>query len=165
MVQDVLYIGSMKFIHNLDVDLHYQNFGSAWLGIMRGPTEQIELAFNSLFNYCATNGRLEYQDHTQTVATFWTSPTQMLRYFVNRWLIPRGLGSYLESNPKHFRTACWYANGFLNQLKVNHEVFQEHNIEDLHYYTCGVAKAEKPDVDMKDAILVHAFTDKEIDTE
>ena len=26
----------MKLYSNLDVDMHYQNFGSAWLGVLRG---------------------------------------------------------------------------------------------------------------------------------
>jgi hypothetical protein len=77
----------MRLYKNIAVDFTIQNFGTAWLGILRGKTEDIEIVFNGFFNFCATSGKLEYKDHCQTIATFWTNKRKMKRYFYNRQYI------------------------------------------------------------------------------
>jgi hypothetical protein len=151
----------MQIYHTLNVDLTYQNFGSVWLGILRGPTEQIELAFNGLFNMKATSGEMEYQDHLSTLSTFWTSRRRMRRYFFNRYYFDRQLGRKRQG--KIVRAAMRYAHSKLRELSgIGHETFKDFAKDyTLKTYSTGNITAERPDADMKDAILAHAFKEKE----
>lgn len=151
----------MKLYPNLDVEFTYQNFGSAWLGILRGASEQIELAFNGLFNLCATNGEHEFQDHLRCVSVFWSSRNAMRRFFFNQYYMPRF--DACQSNGKLVRSAMRHALRQIETLSQTcHEDFM--NFDNQYApdtYVCGQITAEKPDSDMKDAILLHAYADKE----
>lgn len=153
----------MKLHSNIDVDITYQNFGTAWLGILRGATENIELVFNGLFNFCATNGDHQFQDHLQCVSLFWTDKRAMRRYFFNRYYLPRYIHKRDINNGRLVRNAMRYALGELKKLaETSHEFFlnfdKQYSIEP---YGQGCVSAERPDNDMKDAILANAFVEKE----
>lgn len=141
----------------LDVTLTYQNFGSAWLGILRGPTEQIERAFNGLFNLGGANGEHEFQDHLSMLTLFWTSKKGLRRFFFNRYFLAR-VTSW-RGNLRLARAAMRFAQAQVSQLReTGHEAYLNFGHRSLpEIYTCGQLTAEKPDVDMKDAILMHAF--------
>lgn len=147
----------MKLYQNLDVTLTYQNFGSSWLGILRGPTENIKLAFNGLFNLCATNGEIDFQDHLQLLATFWSNRKAMRRYFFNRFYLSRVTGE--RGQGALIRLAMRYALTQLLELNANsHEVFM--NFETQYVadsYGSGTINAEKPDYSIQDSILLHAL--------
>lgn len=150
----------MKLYDSLPVTLTYQNFGSAWLLIMRGPTEDIETCYNSLYNYCATNGNLEYPEQTKTVATIWTDTTNLKRYFANRYL------ASLNDPPRSVRKSIamgenadcnFYVSSRIEQLQDNHEFFKQFNHCAPDAYSNGSITAERPDDDFRDAVVNDAF--------
>lgn len=152
----------MKLYQNLDVDLTYQNFGSAWLGVLRGATDNIELAFNGLYNFCATNGSLSYQDHVKCVATFWSDRKGMRRFFFNQHYIPRFEDRNHPDNGRLVRQSMRHAQAQMSLLCASHEPFMDFdNRFAPAVFTCGKITAERPDSDLKDAILSHAFAEKE----
>jgi hypothetical protein len=152
----------MKLYHNLDVQLSYQNFGSAWLCILRGPTEQIGLAFNGLFNLCATNGEMEFQDHLEMVATFWTDRRAMRRFFFNQYFMPRCMGNRGRGQGRLARMAMRHAWTKLDSMSGCHEQYLDFANQWMpETYGNGCISAERPDADMKDAILSNAFKEKE----
>jgi hypothetical protein len=75
----------MKLYNNLLVTITYQNFGSTWTLILRGKTEDIELAANGLYNLGATNGDCEFYDHAQTVGIVWTDEISLRQFFFRQW--------------------------------------------------------------------------------
>jgi hypothetical protein len=147
----------MKLFSTLDVELRYQNFGSTWVGILRGRTEQIEQAFLSLWNLRATSGELEFYNHSQTVGVFWTDEKSMRRYFFNR--------EYLKCRAQERGFIRWclaQAHVKLDELRgAAHESFMDFSEHfETDDFSVGKVTAEKPDADMKDQILAHAFSDK-----
>jgi len=149
---------------NIDVWLTYQNFGSAWLGILRGPTEQIEQVFNGLFNLRATNGEMNYFDHSKTVAVFWTSKPALIRFFRNQYLLVREPDNYKdEVSADLMNEARLHVLIQMSELTDGgHEAlmdFADTSFE-ASEYTLGQISAERPDCDMKDAIISYAYRDR-----
>lgn len=138
-----------------------QSCGSSWLGILRGRLDDIEAVFRGLWNLRATSGELEYRDAAQTIATFWTTPKNMRRFFFNHFFLPRENGSPYQRALK--REAINYARRQLSELTGTAEKFINFDrivvLPDAH--SSGTITAEKPDNDMKDAILSHAFESKD----
>lgn len=159
----LVYFGTMRLYSNLDVEVTYQNFGSAWLGVMRGATENIELCFNGLFNLCATSGEHQYQDHLQTISLFWTERKAMRRFFFNRYYLPRFTSRKDVGNGKLVRDAMRHAWAQLELMtSTSHEAFLDFDNQFMpETYGNGMITAERPDADMKDAILANAFREKE----
>jgi len=156
-------LGSMKLYPNVNVELTYQNFGSSWIGVLRGTTQAIELVFNGLYNLCATNGGLDYHDNMQTVGFFWTDKKAMRRFFFNQYYLPKYDGQESESLKA---LASQFAECKLKELsETSHENFMQFARKGivLDCFNCGCITAEKPDVDMKDAIISHAYSDKSVD--
>lgn len=157
----------MKVYPTLNVQLSYHNFGSAWLMILKGSTEEIDLAFNGLFNLCATNGSYEFRDHLKTVAVFWSDESSMERFFFNQFFLPRcTTRKKKEKTDGAYPSAVSFATNQMGQLRLCHEFFLDFNnrfVPDT--YTNGKISAERLDTDMKDAILAHAFTDKSSTTQ
>jgi hypothetical protein len=152
----------MKLYPSLDVRLSYQNFGSSWLCILRGPTEQIHQAFNGLFNYRATNGECEFQDHLELVAIFWTDRRAMRRFFFNQFFMPRCMGNSGRGMGKLSRMAMRHAWSQLARMSAHHEMYWSSAAAFMpETYGNGMITAERPDADMKDAILASAFQEKE----
>lgn len=148
----------MKVYPSVPVTLSYQNLGSVWLGILRGATESIELVFNGLYNLRATNGSHEFHDHTQTVSTFWTNRRAMRRFFFNQFYLPRETGG--RGQGRLIRTAMRHAQASLAELRNHSEGFMRFNrIHEPDNYGSGTITAERPDNDMKDSILSHAFSE------
>jgi hypothetical protein len=149
----------MKLYPSIGVGLTFQSCGSGWLGILRGPTEQIELAFNGLYNLRGTNGKLEYQDHLRMVATFWTNERNMRRFFFNYFYLPRSASRHGEG--RLIRNAMRYAQKSLMQVKEEFESFMRFasgNVPECYLF--GSITAERPDTDFKSAVLEHAFQNK-----
>ena len=143
---------------NLRVTMNYQNFGvETWLAILRGSPEQIELAFNAMYNWGATNGEMQYFDHSQTVAIFWTSEEKLLRCFYNQFRFSPHTAHYGKN---HNAQA---AIDVVQKLReVGHEPFMNFaNVFDTDDYSTGTISAERPDNDFKDNVLAHAFHDGE----
>ena len=141
--------------------LTYQNFGSAWLIILRGSTESIERTFYGLFNWGATNGEMTFEDHLETVAVFWSERKQMTRYFFNRYYSPRCNGNAPHQG-RLVRQAMRYAWSQLDRMaKECHEHYRDFSERySAETFGSGIVCAEHPDTDMKDAILAHAFEDR-----
>lgn len=144
---------------SVNVTMTYQNFGSAWLCILRGKTEDIELVFNGLYNFGATNGDVQYFDHAKTVATFWSTEEQLQRFFYNVAVFS-GVTRYRGKvvNQAH-------ANERIEYIRANcHEPFMDFaNVFEPDVYGVGSIKAANPDDDFKDKVLGHAFKDKSND--
>jgi hypothetical protein len=156
----------MRVYPDIDVELTYQNFGSSWLVILRGSTENIERVFLGLWNLGATQGELEYKDHLQTVARFWSDEKNMRRFFMNQIDIPLCTVPHKKKETDRvYKTACIVADAKMKVLReTSHEFFLNHRLTSPgDVYDMGVVCAEKPDVDMKDAIINNAYRDKEHD--
>lgn len=150
----------MKLYQNLDVTVKYQNFGSAWLLILRGRTEDVELVFNGLYNLCATDGSIEYPEQTKTIGKVWTSEENLRRFFTNRFDFanPDYADAIANNNCPEKDN---YVNTQIEELRLNHEFFlkfSEGYMPDT--YGQGTIGAEKPDDDFRDAIINDAFKDK-----
>lgn len=150
----------MQIYRELDVQLTYQNFGSAWLCILRGQPEQVQTAFNGLFNLCATNGELEQQDHLGVVNTFWSNRRAMRRFFFNRFFFPRCSG--WRGQGRLARNAMRYALQQLDLLKGQTEVFLTFDAGDkyapVEVHSVGTISAERPDENYKEMALNHALS-------
>lgn len=164
----------MKLYKNLDVNLSYQNFGSTWVLVLRGKTEDIELAVNGLYNWGATNGDCEYYDHTQTVGVIWTDKPSLLKFFEsqarNQLLVDIPFDK--DKANRHYRKCLAFninvaskelARQRIEELQHQHEnFFRFANGQMPETYGTGTIGAERPDNDMKDAILSHAFENREV---
>lgn len=139
----------------VNVKMTYQNFGSTWLGILRGSTENIESVFNGLYNLGATGGKLSFCDHQQTIANFWTSEQELRKFFYNR----KALRIHRDTTRQQ---AQEYAKEQMEALRGNcHECFMDFETSDeIQEYSMGTTKAENPDADFKDTVLANAFKDK-----
>jgi hypothetical protein len=155
-------VEGMRVYSNIPVELTYQNFGSTWLCVLRGKSEDIDLVFNGLFNLCASNGDYQFFDHTQTVAVFWSDRKNMLRFFFNQFFGPRcnpEFTSLWKGQGKLVREAMRYAKSKVQDLRDNcHEQFVDFTNTFLpQIHAMGQISAERPDSDFKDAVLTHAF--------
>lgn len=151
----------MKVYDTLNVSLTYQNFGTSFVAILRGKTEDIETAFNGLFNFGATNARAPiYYNHTKTTAIVWTSREQLRKFFFNRRFIPN-MPLWGDIKLSHLRPFMKEARAKLKELAENHEFFlrfADNYMPEPH--SVGKLTAERPDNDMKDTILSHAYRDR-----
>jgi hypothetical protein len=150
----------MKVYPSLDVDLTYQNFGSTWLCILRGKTEDIDLVFNGLYNLGATNGDYQFFDHAKTVATFWSDRKGLLRFLFNQAFLPIRCGN--KGVGKIVRRCMRQAQKRILELRTTgHEVFLDfENKFELTVHGIGKVTAERPDSDFKDAVMSNAFKDR-----
>lgn len=154
---------TMRVYQNVPVTLTYQNFGSTWLGILRGSTQDIEAVANGLFNLKATNGDCQFFDHAETVGMFWTDRRAMRRFFFNQYFLKRCDGNGAWSNGKLARYAMRYAKSKIEELrKYCHESFMDFSIMFQPVeHGLGRISDERPDSDFKDAVLSFAFRDRE----
>lgn len=151
----------MRVYPTIDVDITYQNFGSTWLCILRGATENIDLVFNGLYNLQATNGDYQFFDHTKTVATFWSDSKALRRFFFNQKFLPVTSGKS-KGEGKLVRRCMRYAQERVAELRDNsHEVFLDfENKFEPTVHSVGKVTAERPDSDFKDCVLSNAFKDR-----
>jgi hypothetical protein len=135
----------------LNVNLSYQNCGSKWLVILSGETEKdIEMAFNGLFNFCATNGKLTFTNHLKTLAYFWSSEEKMRRYF----------RLHCEMFLDRYR-AHTYAQEKIKELESSSQTFFNYDKQEfVDTYDVGTSRAERPDADFRDKVLTYALKDK-----
>ena len=150
---------------SVDVRLTYQNFGSTWLCILRGSSENIDLVFNGLYNWKGTNGDYQFHDHVQTVAVFWSDRRALRRFFFNRYFVPRSDGGKRKrctNQGRLIRNAMRYAHSQIQALRDNgHEFFMDHSRQYMpQVHGMGQINAERPDSDFKDSVLGYAFADK-----
>jgi len=150
----------MKVYDSTDAVLSYQNFGSAWLGILRGGYDSIKLTCNGLFNLRGMNGKEEYHNEDKSLATFWTSEDGMRRFFYNQHYLPREMGCHDVAVLKE--QAQLFAASKLDELAAHHEEFMVFNsTPQVSAFSSGTIAAARPDEDFKDAVLAHAFTEKD----
>lgn len=149
----------MKIYPQIDVDLKFQNCGSSWLMVLTGKEENIELVFNGLWNYGATNvsiqradgtnyNGLDYVDANKTTATFWSSPEKMYKFFYNSHLIACQQESCSES-------AHVVARMRMEQLRQETISFRNFNQTPfISAFEIGTMKAERPDDNYKEKALM-----------
>lgn len=141
----------MKLYPQIDVSLTHQNLGSNWLMVMRGNEENILLVFNGLWNYGATSGELEFTDHVKTTATFWSNEEKMTRFFYNLHESRHGVKSLAKD----------FAAKQIAALKLENIQFMERvKVYAPDAFVTGKTRAERPDHDMKDALLFNAMKDR-----
>ena len=147
---------------SLNVYLTYQNSGSTWIGILRGKAADIDLVFNGLYNFMATNGSYNFFDHAKTVAIFWTDERALKRFFFNKYFFPKSENLCLPVRGKVIREAMAFAQAQLAELRANgHEVIKDFSNQfSPMVHAMGQISAERPDSDFKDSVLAHAFKDK-----
>ena len=147
---------------SVNVYLTYQNSGSTWIGILRGAPDDIDLVFNGLYNFMATNGSYQFFDHAKTVAIFWTDERSLKRFFFNKYFFPKSENLCSPVRGKIIREAMKFAQAQLLELRASgHECimdFSRHYQPQVH--TMGQISAERPDSDFKDSVLSYAFKDK-----
>jgi hypothetical protein len=141
----------MKIYDTLNVELSYQNCGSQWLIVLAGKEEEIELAFNGCYNLCATSGDLRFTDHTRSTATFWSKEKNMRRFFYNLNFLRHSC----DVRAQAFSDAKMLE---LTNQSVQFFDFTREVAEDG--FVVGSNKAERPDIDFRDAVLNHSFKDK-----
>jgi hypothetical protein len=144
----------MKVYDTLNVSLSFQNCGSVWLMILRGNEADIELAYNGLYNFGATGGKvLDYTDHTKTTAKFWSNEERMYKFFYSRYM--------LAHNKQ--KAARIFAENKMAELRADVEQFYCFTRRGPDA-TFGVSSAcaERPDTDFKDAVLTHAYSEREL---
>lgn len=165
----------MKIYKTLDVKLTYQNFGSTWALILRGKTEDIEVTTNGLYNWGVTNGDVEYFNHVQTVGVVWTDEKSIRRFFYLQSV--RELSDGIEYRRTHTaenrvmgkllgkrisELSHARAERKIRMLRRRHENFFDFaNAYAPDAYDNGQISAERPDSDMKDAIISHAYASQE----
>jgi hypothetical protein len=151
----------MKIYETLNVTVKLQTNGSAWLVVLEGPTEEIELTFNGLSNLGGVGGRtrLEYADGDKTLASCWTTEEQMYHFWYMR--------AVLKSQSDNDCLFHAYAKRKMAQLRRNLIVhakignFQATWDNDHDACCMGLTVAEKPDNDFRDAVLEHSFKCRE----
>lgn len=139
----------------MDVTVTYQNFGSAYLVVLRGRQHEIELGFNSLFNFCATNGELNWPEQSKTIATFWTDKEALQKY----WSLRFEFGEATRNLGDHARDL--YVAARMEELSENHEQFLDFSnsfVPEVH--SLGTVKAERPDEDLRDMFVTNGLKDK-----
>lgn len=167
-----------RLYESCPVDISYQNFGTAWLVILRGKEEDIESTFNGFYNFSGTNGELDFHTADHTIATFWSKEENLMWAFatirLNHYLLKgRGEKSKGKGNTFWYR-ACKAAGIMIQRLRQRSESFINYSGTDVPVFSMGDSiTAEKPDYDGKDLIILSAFEDKgaekciqtELDTE
>lgn len=121
----------MKIYETLPVSVSYQNFGSSYLIILRGPEEAIEATFNGCYNFgmCSSNAELDYRSADRTVATFWSNEydfwhaLKMMR--INHFCLTRPDAKKGQRGGWADKAEEW-AMGKLNELKEHHEPFLDY---------------------------------------
>jgi hypothetical protein len=151
----------MKIYSNTNVEMAYQNYGSIWLGILRGAKKDIELVFNGIYNLCGTNGKLEYV--ADSTAIFWTSRKAMEKFFFNRYYHPRYVDENDANDANLRKEAKTFAKEQMDILTCNgHErFFSDKDPTVTQFYSVGKISAENPDYGFKDSVLFNAFKNQE----
>lgn len=107
-----------------------------------------------------------FTDHLQTTARFWSSEKNMRRFFTNQVYIPiSAVPDKKKAQDRGYKSALIVADTKMKELKeTSHEFFLNHRLTSPgDVYAMGELYAEKPDMDMKDAILTEAFKDRTIE--
>jgi hypothetical protein len=142
----------MKLYPSLSVETAYQNCGSWWLVILEGPENEIELTFNGLYNFGATNvsDALEYTDHTRTKAIFWSTPEYMFKFFYESHL----LACQQQSCAKHAKVV---ANLRMEEFrKCSVPFFDFNRTHFCDAFTIGTKSAERPDDNYREQATLHS---------
>lgn len=152
----------MKLYPSINVETTFQNCGSWWLLILSGPEEEIELTYNGLYNFGATNvprfpsefGQskegLEYTDGSRTKAIMWTTPEYMFKFFYESHL----LACQQQSCAKHAKVV---ANLRMEEFRKNSAPFFDYSRKTfVDSFEIGTKTAEKPDYNYREAATLNA---------
>lgn len=156
----------MKIYPNVDANLFVQSNGSDLLMVIKGYNEeQIELLYNSLFNFGATadTANLDYADHNKTVATFRSNPDDMKRYFRNLFFFRnvdkpeyKGKKGGIKADMDAYAEAQFAL--LQKESGITHDPHKKTVL--MPEYGRGKLSAERPDTDFRDAVLSHAYADR-----
>ena len=136
----------MKVYQSLDVEVSFQSCLPKWIVILKGKEQDIELAFNGFFNFCAANGELNWRDGSaRSVATFYSSPRKMEKFFYLRELLK-------TDQEDHSRAYAKEQMEIFEQSKTTFIRFGI-SLDSTEGYSIGTAAAEKPDYDGKDLAI------------
>ncbi len=138
----------IKLYDNLDVEVRMQSHGSVCKILLEGTKPNIELAYNSLFNFRAAEGKLNWINDNH--AFIWSSEEKMGFYFF-----------YVDNN-KHsdWARAHKISAKRLDELKATHYIFLEikPNTDNEEYIMAPAKNKPKLDEgDFKTAAIKHAF--------
>ena len=145
---------------NLTQNLTIQSYGSSLLLFISGETSQEAYEkWLDLFNFGATGTTdSEPEKVAPCVLSCWTTEEKLMKYLVARWTL-----RLADSAPKK-----GVVGGVLAEARTL-AVADYASIKTESYrsvggnydtYDMGVIEASKPDLDMKDAILTHAYADR-----
>lgn len=144
--------------------LTMQNFGSAFLVILRGTVEDVNETFNSFYNLCGVSERAQIdisENATDAVGTFWTTDALLRRYWANRFLAMNPSVKEKVVYAGIHEDANLFIISNINEMRKNSEAFMNFDknyFEEPH--SLGKISAESPDLDFKDAVVSHAFKPK-----
>lgn len=144
-----------------------QRNGSTVLISLAGTTGDITDAFNSLFNWGAVgdlrradNG-LDFKNHTRTVAECWTTPEKLFRYIFTRTLNAAEDASGLIGEAPLLMRRDAFASAKRIMAELESAPFYNPVDHEPEEFATGHARAERPDSDFKDAVLSHAFRNRD----
>jgi hypothetical protein len=140
-----------------NTNLTYQLNGSLIFLILRGKERDVIETHNSLFNLGGTPAFLDWKERgDNSLAIVSSSRQKMANYFYNAHY------NKFHDSQKARTTSMIKMADLFNPENKNGEVFIKSfkaakPISDT--FNVGIVKAERPDVDMKDSIMSHAFND------
>jgi hypothetical protein len=154
-------------IYNTNVNL--QNFGTAFLVIIRGKLQDVKETFNSFYNWGATSGQLDLSENAvEATGIFWTNDANLRRYWTNRFSLANpqiedkviyGVELTSKFNGDFtftYQPAIDYVNTQMEEFRKSSEKFMTFDKSYLQgEYKMGTISAEKPDWSFKDATQVY----------
>lgn len=154
---------NMKLYPNITANLTYQDYGTSWLLVLRGKKLDIELLFNALYNFGAVEKSAIEFNETEDEVTVWSNEDKTWNcfyyVFLNR-LLNRGHKDCVFTEDVALAQAQEAFTDFLENHRESRTLYRYNKPKFVDTYDFGKLTAERPDADMKDAILSHAFHDK-----
>lgn len=158
----------MKFYNT---ELTLQNFGSAYLIILRGKLQDVKESFNSFFNWggVSQNGSLDISESAEgAIGVFWTNDNYLRRYWLNRFTllnadIPENTVYSVEFNgkgePVYTVTSDLAVTYIGEQIALMRQDQEKFMTFDKTYFTDGYSmgkiSAESPDLSFREAAHAH----------
>ena len=143
--------------------LTLQNLGSGLLVILRGKKEDIEESFNSFYNLCGANGKLEISEFASSaIGLFWTDKELLCRYWQNRFInANRDCNDSKVYSGKNIK-----ANAFVQEnislMRESAEAFMSfHNKHTPVEHGIGKVSAENPNLSFSEAAHAHISKNQE----
>ena len=154
----------LKLYPNTEATVAMQDYGSGCLMVLRGKKQDINLLFNSLYNFGAVdNIDLKYNE-TEDEAQCWTNKNKIEKFFTN-FCLNRLLNRGHACDQLAEGVAAEQGKEMFQDFFANHRegrsLYHQGSPASNDFYSLGKITAERPDHDFKDKVLSHAFKDKE----